>query len=228
MYSPILDKIDIPFVTKRMNATLVDRPASIWRQDPSDEVDAAWLVAEDPRPFAISREEVIALGQDPDKAVKWPEEYGLGSDTYAARIDVFHQIHCLDAIRREVWFDYYYGEKYQGGFANTTWMHKLHLTHCIAYIMENLMCAANVDVYTHFWTDAFSYPHPDFQIQHKCRSFDAILDWQQKHAVDVHKLVQLTRPGDSAPARKMSHDFKALFGYYDAHEDTGDTGGVDA
>jgi hypothetical protein len=63
-----------------MNATLVDRPPSIWRQEPSDTVDLAWLVAEDPRPFAISREEVIALGQDPDKAIKWPEEYGFGPD----------------------------------------------------------------------------------------------------------------------------------------------------
>jgi hypothetical protein len=85
-----------------MNATLVDRQHSIWRQEPSDEVDQAWLVVEDPRPFALSRDEVIGLGQDPDKAVKWPENFGFGSNAYAARIDVFHQIHCLDSLRRYV------------------------------------------------------------------------------------------------------------------------------
>jgi hypothetical protein len=98
--APIKELDRIPWVTKRMNATLVDRPPSIWRQEPSDTVDLAWLVAEDPRPFAISREEVIALGQDPDKAIKWPEEYGFGPDSYAARLDVLHQVHCLDSLRR--------------------------------------------------------------------------------------------------------------------------------
>ena len=70
--------IDIPFVIKRMNATLVDtNPPHIWRQEPSDEVDHAWLVAEDPRPVAISRAELIAAGHDPEQAVNGPKATGL-------------------------------------------------------------------------------------------------------------------------------------------------------
>ena len=99
--APILDFIDIPFVAKRMNATLINtEPPSIWRQEPSDDVDRAWSIMEDPRPVAVTREELAAAGHDPDQAVRWPENFGFGSDTYAVRMEVFHQIHCLDSLRR--------------------------------------------------------------------------------------------------------------------------------
>ena len=83
------------------------------------------------------------------------------------------------------------------------------------------MCTANLDIYTHFWTDTFSHPFPDFSIEHKCRDFDAILDWQRKHGVRLEDFVSLTKPDDYGPARKMSHEFKRIHDWYNEHADNG-------
>ncbi|CAN8099971.1 unnamed protein product [Discula destructiva] len=216
-----------------MNATLLSSPSDeIFRGDPSPEVDAAWRRISSEQPVAITRDEVLALGKDPDKAVRYPKGFnGTGDqdDLYAGRIDVFHQIHCLDALRREAHFDHYYGQKYPNLNATNN-LHKAHLSHCVYYLLQNIMCQASVDVYTHVWTDTLMQPFPDFQIEHKCRSFDAILDWQDNNALDLHEFYQLRRPSDSDPL-EMSAEFKELWAEYefynpeaDHHHDGGQIG----
>ncbi|EKG18674.1 hypothetical protein MPH_04067 [Macrophomina phaseolina MS6] len=210
----MFDRLNIGLVTKRMNATLLPSPTDeIFRSEPGPEVDQAWRRISNERPIAISREEVIAIGKDPDQAVRYPESFGLG-EAYAARIDVFHQIHCLDALRREAYFDHYYGDKYPT-FNATTKLHKAHLSHCIYYLLQNIMCQANVDIYTHVWTDTILQPFPDFQISHKCKDFDAILDWQEQNSLDLHKFYKLRKPEGSGPALKMSSEFQELWKGYD-------------
>lgn len=87
--------LDIPVVLKTMNATLVmtDEPSSIFRQDPSPEVDRAWIRISDTRPFGVSRETVVALGKDPASAVKFDGSFNLSYEAYAARLDTLHQVH---------------------------------------------------------------------------------------------------------------------------------------
>jgi hypothetical protein len=61
--APILDHIDIAVGPKKMDATLLkNEPLSIFRQDPSPDVDAAWERISNLRPIRILREEVIAAG----------------------------------------------------------------------------------------------------------------------------------------------------------------------
>ena len=94
--APVLEGIDIPLLYKRMDATFTEsEPLSIFRQDPSPEVDRAWARLGDTRPIPLSREDVLAIGKDPDQAIKLPKSWGLGEDVYAGRVDVFHQIVCV-------------------------------------------------------------------------------------------------------------------------------------
>lgn len=114
-----------------MNATLLmtDEPSSIYRRDPSPEVDHDWIKISDTRPISVSESDISALGISPEKAVKFNESFGLGQNAYAARLDVLHQVRCLDAIRREAYWDYYYAKKYPNGQASSPEMHKLHPSH---------------------------------------------------------------------------------------------------
>ncbi|EHK98252.1 hypothetical protein M7I_6019 [Glarea lozoyensis 74030] len=165
MTSPLLNDIDLQVHPKKMEATLLlPKNPSIFRQPPSYEVDVAWKRMWDSRPVPISREQVIAMGKDPSEAVAIPDSWGHGSDKYFGRIDVFHQIHCLDALRRESHFEHYYGK------------------------------TATTDVYTHVWTDTLDHAFPDFNTEHKCKDFGQILEWQDKNAIDEEKFVNLTRP----------------------------------
>ena len=207
--------------TKRLNGTFIEQhPKSIFRQPPSPEVDAAWERVETQTPIPITRQDVLNQGKDPTQAAKWPESFGFGPDAYIGRIDVFHQIHCLNRLRKHLHsnFDYYYGSERMNRY------HELHVSHCLYTLLQNLMCAGNVDVYPHFWADAQDNAFPDFSINHKCRDFEAILDWHDKHAVTLEEFGALRRPPGMQP-RVMSHEFKEVFEWYDdEHPDDGYVG----
>ena len=96
-----------------MELSPLDMDASIWGtnettsiyiQDPRPEVDAAWdRIAADSGPIiTINSDEARKLGRDPDVIVKAPEDWGFGEDAYPAQIDVFHEIHCLNMLRKEM------------------------------------------------------------------------------------------------------------------------------
>lgn len=97
--APIFDHLDITLKTTKMNATLLEpKPPTIFRQPPSPEVDAAWHRIANVRPIALTREYVLKVGKDPAQVSKWPGSFGFGPDSYICRIDLFHQIHCLDSL----------------------------------------------------------------------------------------------------------------------------------
>jgi hypothetical protein len=99
------------------------------------------------------------------------------------------------------------GKMYPGGRNHSGDLHRLHASHCIYLILQNIMCNANIDIYTHQWNDGVPSPFADFNIDHQCRDFDAILQWQEENSVDQHRFVDLRRPQD-AVEHKMSHDFR--------------------
>jgi hypothetical protein len=47
--------------------------------------------------------------KNPSLAAKFPDSFGYGPDAYITKIDVFHQIHCLNKLRRSLQPNYGYG-----------------------------------------------------------------------------------------------------------------------
>lgn len=211
--APILEKFKIEMATKKMEATLLADPNtnSIFRQEPSDEVDAAWNRLANVRPISITREDVVRIGKDPAQAAKFPESFGFGPDAYIGRMDVFHVVHCLDQVRREAHFDHYYGALW-GTRANGSELHRTHISHCFHLLLQNILCSPNLDVYTHYWADAQANAFPDFSVNHQCVDFEAILRWQQENSVDVDEFAGIRRPDGYKP-HIMTPEFKKLFGY---------------
>lgn len=64
-----------------------------------------------------------------------------------AEIDVFHQLHCLNALRKALVmnYDYYWGAKW--GFEPPL-MFTTHLEHCMDILRQNIMCHSDVDAIT--------------------------------------------------------------------------------
>lgn len=183
--------------TTRMNGTFMDTdPPSIFRQPPSPEVDAAWARIETQKPIPISRTDVLAQGKDPARAAKFPVSFGFGPEAYIGRIDVFHQIHCLNRLRMHLKdnYDYYYADT-----ETNNEYHRLHVNHCVYMLLQNLICTANVDVYTHTWVDAQDNAFPDFSLNHKCRDFGAVLRWHDEHSVPIEEFGAIRRPRVFSP-----------------------------
>ncbi|KAI6914407.1 hypothetical protein KC318_g192 [Hortaea werneckii] len=203
-------QVDIPLVDVTVNGTLLYMDNSVFRGPPSPEVDAAWERISSLLPHVVSTEEVVKLGKDPSRTARWPADWGFGPDAHIAELDVLHTIHCLNAIRRDVHWQYYFKDEYpDGSFPE---LHRVHTDHCIHIVLQNLMCSATADIITQPWVEGQLHPFPDFNVNKKCRDFDTLLNWHEATMVkDMDRFKTIRMPDGHVPYR-MSAEFQRMFG----------------
>ncbi|KAJ6036866.1 hypothetical protein N7540_001145 [Penicillium herquei] len=171
--SPALKEIDSKYYPVKFNGTL-DYP-SIYRQDPSPEVDEAWNRLEDIRIMSISEDDVLKAGKTTD-AIQIPQKWGGG---YMASLEVNHQLHCVNFLRKSLFRDYYQTRSVE--FSDHPEMIHTHLLHCVEMLRQFVMCHADVGVITHNWVEDYPRPYPDFNTWHQCRNFENVLQWAKDH-----------------------------------------------
>lgn len=96
---------------------------------------------------------------------------------YLGAVEVFHQLHCLDMLRLEI-----YGELepwYKKHSPHNIHTKPGHLEHCIDYIRQSMMCRPSLDILP-FWTDTEDNFRPTFNGSRTCANFDSIKDWASK------------------------------------------------
>ncbi|KAF4439926.1 hypothetical protein F53441_12427 [Fusarium austroafricanum] len=166
---------------------------SIFRQPPSDAVDAAWERISNGRDIVITREEVIALGKNPNETVRADPAWGFGEDAHLGLIHAMHQNHCLNAIRKAVYYNYYYRHK-RGFGANPPMDYRAkyysHMDHCIDFLRQDIACKADLSISTYRWMEGEVTPEADFNTWHQCRDFEALLEWHSKHEINAGMKVQ--------------------------------------
>lgn len=93
-----------------------------------------------------------------------------------AGVDVFHQLHCLDKLRREI----------EGATTpeNAT-LHRAHISHCVDVLAQALKCSASVDLVTFNWVEGHRMPQPDFNGKKVCRDFDGLRTWTIENGFEV-------------------------------------------
>ncbi|KAI8242823.1 hypothetical protein K4K57_012560 [Colletotrichum sp. SAR 10_99] len=102
MHSPVLEKIEIPLVLRKSYAQYGMGGPEIWRAEPSEEVDKAWERVTAEYLFPVKESDIIAMRKDPSVVVPMPEKYHIdGETTYMAKSAMYHNIHCLDYIRKD-------------------------------------------------------------------------------------------------------------------------------
>jgi hypothetical protein len=137
-------------------------------QGPPDDVNtAAWNRLTNTGIVALTNEEQQRLH---DVSAIF-ETSSQGEATYLGAIEVFHQLHCLDMLRLEV-----YGTL-------TQWLHEHHsmkdkmehLDHCIDFLRQSLMCRPSIEILP-FGIDQSSF-RARFNGTHTCADFEAVRDW---------------------------------------------------
>ncbi|KAK6845905.1 hypothetical protein PG987_001093 [Apiospora arundinis] len=176
-FSPIFDRVDITSTPKQINGTLADEHVGY---------------------HAVTSADVAKLGKDPTTTVRAPAEWGLGDDAHLVQLDLAHQLHCLDVVRKAMYPDYY---------AERALLRGVHAQHCVDVLLQNLLCDASVDVYTHNWVETQRHPFPDMSLNRQCRDFDAVLAWHHENLIPWTRNV--TRPADATvlpmPQRLKEH-----------------------
>jgi hypothetical protein len=59
--------------------------------------------------------------------------------------------------------------------------------HCIEMLRQNIMCRGDVTMITYDWVEGVKDPFPNFNIPHRCRNFDNVLNWIDEHRVFMPK-----------------------------------------
>lgn len=209
-YSPLLDRFDVPVKTVEFNGSLFNLPRIIYREEPGPEVDAAWDRISQIGIVIISEDDVRKAGKDPTRTVRAPEDWGYGTNAHIAQVEVFHQLHCLNAIRKALYYDHYLRPKYGD---HPTELHWTHLSHCLHIVQQNIMCHADLSVITHNWVETQRHPWPDFNVRHQCRDFDAVWKWHdenQVEAVEGDKWERIRKP-DNVVAMKLPDEITKAF-----------------
>jgi len=163
-----------------------DEANSIYIKPPSPEVDAAWdnLSLEGLEMATVTADQARALGHDLNMIAKVPESWGLGPDRYFAQIQVFHLIHCLDEMRKQMHYDYYHKAMFGDNPPQDVHNHKAH---CIHVLLENLVCQASSSIIVHNWRKTFHVPYADFHPQRQCRNFDALWEAGRDAAIPDYR-----------------------------------------
>jgi len=166
LYSPAQNAVQY---TNRVFTNV--REKTIYHSPPTDEGDQAW---EDLYGFGISKipsDQAILL---PNETLATP-----GDDRYSVMsLDVFHQLHCLNMIRKAL-----HPERYGPiplGTMDDRYPPFDHVDHCVNSIRESLMCAADISANTFVYDEYLGTDVPRLDVWHTCRDFGKIQVWARE------------------------------------------------
>ncbi|KAF8533201.1 hypothetical protein BDD12DRAFT_866480 [Trichophaea hybrida] len=144
---------------------------SIYQGPNTPERDKAW---EDLYDFGISRIPASAAGKLVNKTVPISRD----PDYYVVELDVFHQLHCLNMIRKRLWSNETFS-------ADHELMGIEHLSHCIDSLRQSLMCSSDISPLTWVWDEKAKEAKEIMEVQHTCRDFGKIQEWARENMVGV-------------------------------------------
>ncbi|KAK7937206.1 Cyclochlorotine biosynthesis protein O [Apiospora aurea] len=125
--------------------------------DPSDEIDDNWDRLIEDRYFSITEEEATrAWG---DKRHEYVDE---GEGGYTAGLDVFHTLHCVNALRKALHPDYYSTHSHRSQF---------HVEHCLDILRQAVQCYGSTTLIPTRFFEGREHNYIDSDQTHVCRSF---------------------------------------------------------
>ncbi|EPS28978.1 hypothetical protein PDE_03924 [Penicillium oxalicum 114-2] len=131
-----------------------------WIGDPTPEMDALW--------DHVAYGSIVLL--EGSEAASVRDKTVLYDGYWLTGLDVIHQMHCLNMIRKTFYPEYYQLKPAVGA-------ERLHLEHCFDYVRQAVMCNSDVTPVPLTWYPSSKKFGPDFRTTHMCRDFEGLLNW---------------------------------------------------
>ncbi|THG94911.1 hypothetical protein EW026_g6644 [Hermanssonia centrifuga] len=175
LYSPAQEAVTYK-LTQFILGPLDGPPKTLFGADPSSEVDEAWVNLYNE--FGISQIPEAQAKLLVNKMLPIPGDPG----NYVVALSVFHELHCLNVIRKALHPDDYV-DPVTGDIGNIVKADlPYHLNHCIDTIRQALMCAVDITPHVWHWDEERQKALPAFDdVAHVCRDYDKIVDWAKAH-----------------------------------------------
>lgn len=104
----------------------------------------------------------------PNATTPLPQDRSL----YVVQLDVFHQLHCLNRLRKLLYPQVYHDTVY-------------HLEHGVESLRQSLQCASDTSTIFWEWSPANAKMVGNTATTtHTCRDFDRMRDWAVQHRLD--------------------------------------------
>ncbi|KAM4057530.1 hypothetical protein HRG_014430 [Hirsutella rhossiliensis] len=142
----------------------------LWVGDPGPEMDSLWDHIE-------AASTILLQGEEADSV---RDRTTLYDGYWMTGLDVIHQVHCLNMVRKALYPEYYKPHQSQH-------THKMHWEHCLDYIRQAIMCNADITPVTNSWHESAGVFGPDFDTRHTCRNFDAVVEWALARTVSARQ-----------------------------------------
>ncbi|KAM7220099.1 protein of unknown function (DUF3328) domain containing protein [Rhypophila decipiens] len=139
--------------------------ATIYDGPPTTTVNAAWKHLVSVGMYSLTTEEYAHLGLETSIVPGQKDEHII-------TLEVFHQLHCLNYLRKRA-YGIVPGEATEHG-------QRAHLAHCVDYLRQVLMCHGDLTPITLRYNQTTDFVEPNFRIRHTCRNFDMIWDFAAK------------------------------------------------
>ncbi|KAJ6521248.1 hypothetical protein DFH09DRAFT_1331282 [Mycena vulgaris] len=138
-------------------------------QEISNEADQAWLDLYNDRFTRITKEEAARL---PNKTAPIPGD----EDHYFVLLHVFHDLHCLNYIRRALHPEH---SRFNLSDSNVAF----HLNHCVESLRRALMCSPDLSFLLWQWEEGRKLTIPQDSSAHECVNFDRLEEWADNRAL---------------------------------------------
>ncbi|KAF1978171.1 hypothetical protein BU23DRAFT_577611 [Bimuria novae-zelandiae CBS 107.79] len=125
----------------------------------------------------MSRIPLQEASQLTNRTVPIPDDPGY----YVVTIDVFHELHCLNMMRKRIFWN-----STQGEMPDMYSLH--HMDHCIDSLRQSLMCSSDITPIPYAWYPKYNQVLPTTGVPHTCRDFDAIREWAKERYTDQMEL----------------------------------------
>ncbi|KAL1988632.1 hypothetical protein VTN96DRAFT_8332 [Rasamsonia emersonii] len=144
---------------------------------PTDETDKLWS---DLYNFGISK-----ISEEEAKKLPSPTLPIPGTKDYLIELDVWHELHCLNDLRKLLYPERFPGLdalKDENGVINRDSDDFRHWDHCIDSLRQTIMCHADVaPIPFHVNVPASKGIFPRLATTHTCRNFTKIQEWAKAH-----------------------------------------------
>ena len=210
------DQVDLEMSPQKLNGTLFyPKEPSIARQLPNDAADAVWEEWELARYLPITADQIRAMGKDPSTVAKLADEdWGLGDDAYVGTFDIYHELHCVNSLRRIVYGEYYNETRGIASGKHRTKkgeMWEVHINHCIDMLVQTLQCSGNLNLITMHYVAEQEYPAPDMSINRQCINFDKLTEWRKDNSIDMTKYLERMKKKEGQKELPAPDDFYVYY-----------------
>ncbi|KAN0099046.1 protein of unknown function (DUF3328) domain containing protein [Hyaloscypha variabilis] len=148
---------------------------SPYKGSPSKAIDNSWNDLIRSGYVSISEDAIENKLHKNKDYVTIPEEQGGG---YLGNLEVYHQLHCLNLIRKFTYEGYYRDpSRLPMEFTDSDKTLRKHVDHCIDYLRQLIMGTRDVGIHTYFWAKGRNVPFPDFRVERKCRDWNQLAEY---------------------------------------------------